>query len=156
MSEYLKFRLKFTDRAAFEEALMEVCAQLNIEVEFGRERRLALYDFHGAKSPDAADYVIRRRFVGEYANDIGFCWDGQEMEVIISDFNFDRQPVIMRALKQHYGLISKCRELEAKGLEVVKMWTDEKGNLRATLKPGRNYRPAARRQTAQHQTVGRR
>lgn len=93
MSHYLNIETNITDAKALVRALQRVelrgthkCATVEqIEVH---EKAAHLYGYHGDKREDKAHVIIRREFVGDYSNDIGFYKDKDgKFRAIISDFD---------------------------------------------------------------------
>jgi hypothetical protein len=104
MSKYLKIGTEIKDEGLFLDALREVCNEEGIEFEQGED--LSLYGYQGRERSEKADYVIRRRFVGRSANDLGFRRreDGS-IEAIISEYDQrTRGQRIFNSVKRHYAV----------------------------------------------------
>lgn len=70
MSEFVECETKIKDQKALIEALLEMgWKEDEIEVH---EKAQNLYGFQGDKRPQKAHVIIRRKNVGQSANDIGF------------------------------------------------------------------------------------
>lgn len=104
MSKYVRVETQIKDEAIFVEALKETCLEEGIEFERGES--LSLYGYQGRERPEKADYVIRRRYVGRAANDLGFKRreDGS-IEAIISEYDQrHRGEKLLNGVRRRYAV----------------------------------------------------
>jgi len=104
MSKYVRVETQIKDEAMFVEALKEMCLEEGIEFERGES--LSLYGYQNQERPEKADYVIRRRYVGRAANDLGFkrCEDGS-IEAIISEYDQrHRGQKLLNGVRRRYAV----------------------------------------------------
>ncbi len=127
MSHFTTVQTQFINRENLVKALGEV-GYNNIEVY---DAPLNLYGFQGDMREQKAEIIIRRQFVGNASNDIGFRKNTNNCyEAIIS--NFDRtkhNDVWLGKLSQRYGILSTTQELKKKGFS-LKQETLANGTIR--------------------------
>ncbi len=94
-----------------------------------------LYGYEGDVRPERAEIIIRRQFISEFSNDIGFQKqkDGS-YSAIISDFDrsqFDQQ--WLGKLEQCYGYLALLKSAREQGLTVAVEETLVDGTIRIVL-----------------------
>lgn len=87
MSKYLTIKTEFLSETALRQALEDACGEFGIAYEYHPEGA-HLYGVGGNLRPEKAEYIIRRRYVGGLANDMGFARqpDGS-FAAIISEYD---------------------------------------------------------------------
>ena len=133
MSKYLRVATQIKDEQLFIQALQEVCQELGIEYESGKE--LTLYGWQGRRRPETAEYIIRRHHVGRSANDLGFhrLPDGS-IEAIISEYDQgSRGKQVLNQVMQRYALNAVTKAARAKGLTVTSQ-KSQSGEIRLQLR----------------------
>jgi Protein of unknown function (DUF1257). len=94
-----------------------------------------LYGYEGDMRPERAEVIVRRQFIGELSNDIGFQKqkDGS-YSAIISDFDrwqYDQQ--WLGKLGQCYGYLALLKSAQEQGLTVDVAETLADGTIRLVL-----------------------
>lgn len=120
MSEFKKYPTEYKDKECLKAALAE---QGYTEVEDYEEAQ-PLYDYHGRqttyldKTGDKANIIVRRKYVGGAANDLGFQKQADgTYTAIVSQFDSHKHNTKwMTDLKRHYNV--KVTTKEAKKLSL--------------------------------------
>lgn len=142
MSHYLKFETQITDQEALVKALCRCQSRMN-KKEFTKaqieslEKPEHLEGFHGDTRPEVAHVILRRRYVGDSSNDIGFVRnkDGK-YEAIISEFDKSFYNADWNSkLYTYYNVEKSKMELDSRGVKYTEQ-IDDKGRiqLRARFK----------------------
>ena len=138
MSAYKKISTEYRTL----ESLLKALGDLKIKVETTKDFRtpdLTLYDWHGQPRPQKASVVVRRDVVnrkmsGGNSNDVGFAWNGQSFDAIVSEFDQGCLGVQqhLTQLKQRYAYHETCRQARLKGYTVREHHQPD-GTIRLTL-----------------------
>lgn len=126
MSAYAKYGTQYKDKECLIKALAD---QGYTEVEY-HEVATNLFGYHGDKRKDVANIIVRRKFVGNAANDIGFIKtnDGT-YSAIISQFDSGKHNASwMLGLKKAYTEAAGRKEAKRQGLKPWKTLIDANGN----------------------------
>ena len=104
MSKYVRVETQIQDETIFLQALQETCLEEGIEFEQGED--LSLYGYQGRRRPEKANFVIRRRYIGRSANDLGFRRrENGSIEAIISEYDQrTRGQQILNSVKRNYAV----------------------------------------------------
>ena len=148
MSKYMRIETVFKDEDTLRRALVDVCQSRRIQFETGQN--LSLYGYRGRERAETSDYVIRRKFVGSAANDLGFARkaDGT-FEAVISQFDSRTEGMrILNEIRQRYTRLQVEKLARARGMRVEEV-KDTSGVIRLKF-----YPTASRRTT--HQVYARR
>ena len=121
MSEFKKYPTEYKDKDCLKAALAE---QGYTEVE-EHEQAQPLYDYHGRqttyldKTGDKANIIVRRKYVGGAANDLGFKKEADgTYTAIISQFDRGKHNVKwMTDLKRHYNEKITAKEAKRQNLK---------------------------------------
>lgn len=119
MSHYVECKTKMTDTAALVDALVAMgYAREHIELH---EVPQSLYGYENRARPERANIIIRRQYVGNAANDIGWqrAADGT-LQAFISEFDgrHNFTPMRQAQLAQEYSAAVVCRQARASGRTV--------------------------------------
>lgn len=123
MSKYRKIAVQFLNEAALRQALEDACQKFQIQYEQHPEGA-HLIGWLGDARAEQAEYVIRRRYVGGAANDMGFARnpDGS-FTAIISDFDSRNDGQIkLDYITQRYAYHQVIAEAEAQGYTVYEQY----------------------------------
>jgi hypothetical protein len=137
MSKYKVIATEFRTFASLKQALSDLGVECEIAAS-PKSNTLHLYGYTGDKRPETAAIAIRRATVNRYSggssNDIGFAWNGQAYEAIVSDFDGSRPGVtkMLGELKQRYAVHEIKKQAHAKGY-TLREQTQPDGTLRLTL-----------------------
>ena len=104
MSKYMTFTgTAFKDRECLLQALAE-CGYGTVE----EGEQLALYGYQGDRRPEAAQIVVRRKFIGSASNDLGFQKTDAGYVPVISEYDqqYMMQGKFLTTLKTNYNLKS--------------------------------------------------
>lgn len=113
MSKYKQIETQITEHDHITAALDE----MGIPYEVGEN--LALYGYEGRKRKETANVVVRKAYVGDSANDLGWCYDEETStyRCVISEFDntgrdddYSRATPIMEGVAQRAALL-KLQEL---------------------------------------------
>ena len=122
MSEYAQYPAEYKDKECLIKALVENgYAESQIEVH---ENPQDLFDYHGRKTTyldktgDKAEIIVRRKYVGGAANDLGFRKDAQgRYAPIISQYDSGKHNTNwLNSLKKNYTEAVTHKEAKRKGL----------------------------------------
>ncbi|MBN1923057.1 MAG: DUF1257 domain-containing protein [Anaerolineae bacterium] len=111
MSKYRRIEVEFRSEEALLKALADCAAELGIKFEDHRGNPAHLIGYQGDTRAEEAEFIVRRRFVGLGANDLGFARkvDGS-YEMILSDYDGRRaaedgtsQNRLVNMVKQRYA-----------------------------------------------------
>lgn len=84
MSHFTTIKTKITDAIALKKALADLGYPV---VEEGYN--LPLYGYQGDRRSQTADIVVRRKYISDLSNDLGFKKKGSTYEMIISEYDID-------------------------------------------------------------------
>jgi hypothetical protein len=129
MSKYKRIETQIKDDGLLQQALED------LSIPFEQGEGLALYGYLGDRRRETAEVVIRRRYVGTSANDLGFHrLDDGTFEAIISEYDQSRRGQrILDQVRQRYAYLAVCQTAQAKGYTVVEQQGDD-GVIRLQLK----------------------
>jgi hypothetical protein len=107
----------------------------DVGLPFEQGEGLALFGWRGRRRRETAEFVIRRRHIGSYANDLGFHrLDDGSFEAVISEYDRrGRGQEILDQVKQRYAYQAVCQKAQAKGYTVVEQPGDD-GVIRLQLR----------------------
>lgn len=128
MSHFTTIKTQFKDKQALIKALEEV-GYTRLE----QGTALPLYGYQGDKRSQTADIVIRRQYLTTASNDIGFKWNGEYYEVIISEYDRRALPQFLPNLNRKYAYKAIKSIAESKGFNIESEEVDEKGQVRIVL-----------------------
>ena len=131
MSAYVTVATEYRD----EDCLVQSLEEMGYTVERHKEAQ-TLYDYHGQKRPERANVIIRRKYVGSLANDIGFVKgeDGNYRSIISEyDGSATFRPEKQKVLAKSYAQKKVIKQAKAKGYQVVEQKTDG-GKIKLTLR----------------------
>ena len=144
MSKYMRVETVFKDESTLQQALTDVCQGRGIQFEQGQA--LTLYGYRGKARAETGDYVIRRKFVGRAANDLGFARkaDGT-FEAVISEFDSRHEGMsILNEVRQRYTHLQVSKLARARGMIVVEVKDPTSGVIRLKLYPATGSRRTIR------------
>ena len=154
MSAYKKISCVVKDG----ELLQAILGEMGIKFEVGDS--LPLYGYRGDERQERADIVVRRGWIGQWANDIG--WKQQPdgaYSLIISEYDGERAAVkgtrqhrLTHDVMQEYSRRELLRRYEAEGYTVTEKRLED-GRIELQIAPGRRTR--IKRQARQRVRVGR-
>jgi len=84
MSHFTTIKTKITDADALKKALADLGYSV---VEEGYN--LPLYGYEGDRRHQTADIVVRRKYISDLSNDLGFKKKGNVYEMIISEYDIE-------------------------------------------------------------------
>lgn len=137
MSKYKVIQTEYRTYDSLKKAL----ADLKLECEFAKDVKcptLPLYGYANDQRPEQASIAMRRPVVNRYSggasNDIGFAWNGQAFEAIVSDYDQSCPGVVemLNRLKQRYAYHEINRQARLKGYTAVEQNMPD-GSIRLTL-----------------------
>lgn len=133
MSHFATIKTQFTEDKALLKALSDL-GLCNVE---HHERPQSLFGYQGDIRPEAAEIVIRRKFVGTLSNDIGFKrgTDGA-FAAIISEYDSNKySQVWLQRLLQRYAYHATVQKLvEEQGFSLVEEEQQETGAIHLVLR----------------------
>ncbi len=132
MSHYTKIQTEFASQKYLVKALKAMGFS---RVEFHSSPQV-LYGVEGFARDEKAEIIIRRKYVGEASNDLGFARgaDGK-FRAIISEW--DQQHYDERwlgLLAQRYSYFVACDSLQEQKFDLVAEDMDQDNNIRLTLR----------------------
>lgn len=121
MSEFKKYPTEYKDKECLKAAL----AEQGYTVVEDHETEQPLYDYHGRqttyldKTGDKANIIVRRKYVGGAANDLGFQRQADgTYTAIVSQFDSHKHNVKwMTDLKRHYNVKVTTKEAKKQRLQ---------------------------------------
>jgi len=131
MSRYCTIEVEFQDEQALICALMETGNWTQDQLEVHGEAQ-HLYGYKGDARPEKAHIIIRRKYVGEYANDIGFIRDENgKYQAIISEYDARKYGERwIGQLKGNFAFHRIRREQESRGRRVSRTRCQTTGRQR--------------------------
>jgi hypothetical protein len=133
MSHFTAIKTQFINDKALLKALSDL-GFCNVEQH---ERPQYLYGYQGDIRPEAAEIVIRRKFVGPASNDIGFKrGDNGTFAAIISEFDRSRySKAWLEKLLHRYAYHATIQKLvEEQGFSLVEEDKQESGAIHLVLR----------------------
>ena len=137
MSKYRRVEVEFRSEEALRKALRYLQDSAGIVVEHAPEGA-HLYGYMGDRRPEKAEYIIRRKYLGNASNDLGFARraDGT-FEMIISDFDRNRHDKrIVNPLKQRYAYHAAVDQAHSMGYTISDAQVAEDGTIQIQLQRG--------------------
>lgn len=128
MSHFTYIQTQFRSREALVKALYKMGYT---QLEEGCN--LGLYGYLGDLRPQTADIVIRRKYLNWLSNDIGFKWQGDHYDIIISDFDRAVFPNFVKDLQREYAYYAVIEMAREKGFVIESEAVDEQGQVRIVL-----------------------
>ena len=128
MSEYTEVELEIKDPECLKAALLE----LGYKFEEHKEPQ-KLKGYQGDDRDQKAHIIVRRKYVGSSANDVGFLKDGKHYKMIISEFDrhAGSQSVnFMSKLKQTYTKHVILKKTKSMGYRVSSQTTLSDGRIK--------------------------
>lgn len=119
MSRYCVVTTQFTDPESLIAALVETGSWSIENIEHHTVAN-SLFGYHGDERKEKAHIIIRRKFVGHNANDIGFVvGEDGKYKAIISEFDSNKYGnKWIGKLKGSYAFYTVKREMESRGRSV--------------------------------------
>jgi hypothetical protein len=131
MSHFTTIKTQIYDRAILVKVLMEVGFE-DVEVH---DQPQPLYGYSGDVRPETAEIIIRRQFIGEFSNDIGFRQQADgSYTAIISDYDrvtYDQE--WLGKLTQKYAYYKLLTIAHSQGLARQTEEILEDGTIRLVL-----------------------
>lgn len=131
MSHFTCIKTQIKDRDALVKALADVGFK---DVEL-HEKAQHLYGYQGDVRPQTAEVIIRRHYIGEWSNDIGFKQqENGQFEAIISEYDrpqYSQQ--WLNNLTQRYGYHTLMATAPAQGFTVEEEETLDDGTIRVVV-----------------------
>ena len=133
MSKYRVIQAEFKSEPALRQALEDACGEFNIRYEYHAEGA-SLYGFQGDLRPERAELIIRRQYVGNMANDLGFARQADgSYAAIISEFDStSRGQKKLDYITQRYAYHAFVNEAEMQGFSVYEQWLPD-GSVELSL-----------------------
>jgi len=128
MSHFTYIKTQFKNREALIKALNDVGYN---HLEEGSN--LSLYGYRGDKRSQTADIVVRRKYLSNASNDIGFKWQGDHYEAIISEYDRRVFPDFVQRIQRKYTYHALMAVAEEKGFTVESEEVDEQGQVKIVL-----------------------
>jgi hypothetical protein len=121
VSAYRKLKTQFSSRYRLRQALEAAGVEFE-EVPVGQAER-HLYGYHGDERPETATFIVRRSQIGNLSNDLGYHWNGQCYEEIVSDYDSRHRgcTAIRQAVKREYAVVTATEAARAKGYRVKRV-----------------------------------
>ena len=118
MSAYVTCKTEYRDQESLVAALKDI-GYAEIEVH---AQPMALYGYQNDKRPEAANVIVRRKFVGHMANDLGFVRsENGSYSAIISEY--DQRSTFTEAkqgqLKARYAYRQVVKTAKARGYTIA-------------------------------------
>lgn len=130
MSAYQSQATQFKDEESLLKALCDNgFTREQVEVH---EQSQVLIDYHGLPRPQRGTIIIRRKYVGKMANDIGFDKNAEGFyEAHVSDYDQHKHgPVWMTAVKKSYAEHGLIKQSACMGLVYLGTKVDEVTGLK--------------------------
>ena len=136
MSAYKVIKTSFKSLTSLLAALKEM-GYTDEQLEVAADHKvngLTLFGYHNDARPEKAVVCIPRKYVGHVSNDIGFMWDGQAYQAIVSDYDQSATFTAkkMNQLKQLYAIQEVRRQARSKGYNLRENRMSD-GTVRLTL-----------------------
>jgi len=120
MSAYKKIVTEFKTL----ESLLKALADMGYKPEVAPDRKvnsLHLNGYQGDTRPELVVVRVPRNQISHWSNDIGFAWNGQVYEAVISEYDqsFQFRPERQGTLKQRYTLHETKRVASLQGYSLA-------------------------------------
>jgi hypothetical protein len=132
VSHFTRLKTRLTDQPALVRALADVGYKL-VETH---DTPQTLYGYRGDKRAEQAEVIVRRKYVGQASNDIGFrrTADGS-FEAIISAFDRRKHSrAWLDRLTQRYAYHVARAKLQEQGFDLVSEETAKDGRIHLVLR----------------------
>lgn len=132
MSHFTRVRTSLRDA----EVLAAALRRMGFAQVEAHEQPQTLYGYRGDPRPERAEVIVRRQYIGQASNDIGFARqpDGT-LEAIISAYDRSRYNAKWLAkLTQEYGHAAALGYAETHGYEIATDQVEQDGTRRLTLR----------------------
>lgn len=121
MSKYKEIQTEIDDPTILAQTLQEVGDRLNFQFEDHHAAPVRLMGYEGSPRQQTADFVIRKRYVGNVSNDLG--WKRQPdgvYSLLISDYddNHPRSLEIAQEVAYHYTVVKAERAARLEGYTI--------------------------------------
>jgi hypothetical protein len=137
MSHFSTIKTQFKDRECLVEALKTFGFMPQVH-----EKPQHLYGWVGDRREQKAHIIVTRQQIGGAANDLGFLFDGEQYQTLISDYDQANGyakagtglgPTFLAKLNQQYCKAVALKTAQLQGDEVQKIESLENGTIRITL-----------------------
>ena len=118
MSAYHTLKTEYRDRDTLVEALKEM-GYPEVEVH---DEATNLYGYHGDKRSQKANVIVRRKYVGSAANDLGFVkTEDGTYEAIVSEYDSSTHctPTFFKGLQRNYAEKGAIKAAAKKGFKYL-------------------------------------
>jgi hypothetical protein len=114
-------RTQFTSRYRLRQAL-DAAGVAYEEVPIGQAER-HVYGYRGDERPETATFIVRRKHIGTLSNDLGWTWNGQCFEEIVSEYDEGCAATtsIRSTVKREYAVVTATEAARAKGYRVKRV-----------------------------------
>lgn len=131
MSHFTTIRTQIKDR----EILIRVLQELGFPTMEVHDRPQPLYGYEGDQRPERAEVIIRRQYIGEYSNDIGFQRqpDGTYIAIISEFDRWQYNQAWLGKLLQKYSYYKLQQLAQQQGLEIQAEEILANGTIRLVL-----------------------
>jgi hypothetical protein len=126
MSAYKKIITEYRSMESLVAAIKEIGYDPDISAN-PHENTISLIGYHGDVRPEQAAIRIPRKQLSEFSNDVGFLWNGESYDAIISDFDGSEifTQDIQNHLKQRYAVNEAKHLAELNGYSVEEISNDD-------------------------------
>lgn len=124
MSHYCEIETIFNDQQALIEALTSVQGGWQLSQIEIHQVPQSLFGYHGDERKEKGNIIIRRKYVGPAANDIGFVREEDgSYKAIISEYDQRSRcnPAFMAKLKTEYSCVAVERQARQRGTTVTRV-----------------------------------
>jgi len=110
MSHYATLQTEFRYRNCLIKALEDVYGVGNVEI-YENDDPARLYGYQGDLRPEIANIIVRRKFVGRAANDLGFMYDRKTKtyKTIISEYDIKRNNKLPEITKRYINHVIETK-----------------------------------------------
>jgi hypothetical protein len=132
VSHFTRLKTRITDKPALVKALADVGYKL-VEIH---DTPQTLYGYRGDRRAEKAEVIVRRKYVGQASNDIGFRrTDDGSFEAIISAFDRGKHSrAWLERLTQRYAYHVARAKLQEQGFDLVSEETAKDGRIHLVLR----------------------
>lgn len=118
-----------------QEALVQALADVGFNKVEVHETAQHLYGYQGDIRPQTAEVIIRREYIGQASNDIGFKrQDDGNFEAIISEYDRSKySQEWLNGLTQRYGYHALIATAPTQGFSIEEEETLEDGTIRVVV-----------------------
>ncbi|MFN3927296.1 MAG: DUF1257 domain-containing protein [Pseudanabaenaceae cyanobacterium] len=131
MSHFTTIRTQIRDRAI----LIQVLQELGFSTIEVHETPQPLYGYEGEQRPETAEIIIRRQYISEFSNDLGFQLQADgTYTAIISDYDRTQyNQAWLGKLLQKYSYYKLQQLLQQQGLQLQSTETLADGTIRVVV-----------------------